>query len=70
MKLASISCIGLMLLWVGLTLAELWGNLLPAGLYWKLTITIIIVGLAVVATALIVREYLEEKSLKKNKFID
>lgn len=70
MKIASISCIVLLLAWVGLTLAEMWGNIIPLGLYWKITISIVILGLAIVAVALIIREYVEEKSLRNDKYLD
>ena len=70
MKLASYVAIIVVALWSLMSLAQLWFSPLSLELYWKLTLTLVLVGAGIVTIALIFREYSSEKKLKKDKFID
>ncbi len=70
MKLASITAIVIVIAWTIMTVAEIWGDFISADLYWKITITMILVGGGVISAALISREYFSEKEMKKDKYID
>ena len=70
MKLASYAAIIVVALWSLMSLAQLWFAPLSLELYWKLTLTLVLVGAGIVTIALISREYSSEKKLKKDKFID
>jgi hypothetical protein len=72
LRLAGGVAIGTIIIWVFLSLAQLWsnGNAIDAGLYLKLTITMLLIGGGVLITSIIKREYKTEKKLKENNFID
>nr|VFJ99134.1 MAG: hypothetical protein BECKLFY1418A_GA0070994_10944 [Candidatus Kentron sp. LFY]VFJ99220.1 MAG: hypothetical protein BECKLFY1418B_GA0070995_11392 [Candidatus Kentron sp. LFY]VFK23796.1 MAG: hypothetical protein BECKLFY1418C_GA0070996_11554 [Candidatus Kentron sp. LFY] len=70
MKLASYTAVILIVSWSVLTIAQLWGGCLSPDLYWKITLTMALLGGGVVVSSLIVREYLAEDRMKKDKFID
>jgi hypothetical protein len=72
LRLASGVAIGTIIVWVILSLAQLWsnGNAIDAGLYLKLTITMLLIGGGILITSIIKREYKTEKKLKENNFID
>ena len=72
LRLASGVAIGTLIVWVILSLAQLWsnGNAIDAGLYLKLTITMLLIGGGILITSIIKREYKTEKKLKENNFID
>lgn len=72
LRLASGVAIGTIIIWVILSLAQLWsnGNAIDAGLYLKLTITMLLIGGGILITSIIKREYKTEKKLKENNFID
>ncbi len=70
MKIASYTAIFIVISWSVLTVAEIWGDIISTKLYWKITITMGLIGGGIILAALIKREYLDEKQMKKDKFID
>ncbi|MDG1852683.1 MAG: hypothetical protein P8I97_00840 [Verrucomicrobiales bacterium] len=72
LRLASGVAIGSIIVWVMLSLAQLWSNsnAIDASLYLKLTITMLLIGGGILVVSIIRREYKSEKKLKKNNFID
>ena len=70
MKIASYTAIIMVICWAALTVAEIWGDVISAKLYWKITITMALIGGGIILAALIKREYLDDKQLKKDKYID
>lgn len=70
MKFASITSIVIVISWVSLTITMCWVDAISAILYWKITVTMILVGGGVILVSLIAREYLTDKRMKKNKLID
>lgn len=70
MKLASIISIVIILAWVSMSAAEIWFDIMSVEMYWKITLTMLLVGGGVILASLVAREYLGEKKMKKDKFID
>ncbi len=70
MKVASITAILIVVAWSIMSVAQLWWHTLSVEMYWKITVTMALIGGGVIAASLIAREYLSEKKLKKDKFID
>ena len=70
MKIASYTTIITVVLWAILSLAQLWIDIMPMAIYWKITITLAVIGGVVVLASLIAREYISEKEMKKEDFID
>ncbi len=70
MKLAAITGILLVVSWSALTVARIWGDIMSVEMYWKITLTMVLIGGGIIIAALIAREYLSEKQMKKDKFID
>ena len=70
MKFASYTAILIVVCWSALTVAEIWADVISTELYWKITITMAIAGGAIVLASLIAREYLSERKMKKDKYID
>ena len=70
MKLTSIVSIGIIVVGVILFLLQLWFQLLPATVFIKTMITLGVVLVTIVIIALIKREYISDKELKKDKFLD
>lgn len=70
MKFASYTAILIVVCWSALTVAEIWTDVISTELYWKITITMAIAGGAIVLASLIAREYLSERKMKKDKYID
>ena len=70
MRLASYTTIIIISLWLILTLIQVWGEFFTFRTYWKITISLALINLTILIIALIRREYLSDKHLKKNKFID
>lgn len=70
MKIATITCLTLVLAWVVLFLLQLWGPVVTPALFIKLTVTAgVLVGVILIA-ALAIREYVNEKKLKDDGYID
>ncbi len=70
MKLASYTAILVIVSWSLLSVAQLWGPLVSAETYWKISITMALIGGGIVIASLIAKEYLSEKKMKKDKYID
>jgi len=65
MKLASYTAIAIVLSWAILTLFQLWGVGLSWSLYVKISITMAIIGGAIIIASLISREYLRNKKIEE-----
>ena len=70
MKLAAYTAIFLILSWAVMTIMQIWGDVFSDELYWRITITMGLIGGGIVIASLIAKEYIEDKQLKKDKFID
>jgi len=70
MKWASIVCIGLLVLWVLIAIIDMWFDVISWGFFIKLTITLGLLAIVALAISLAKREYIDEKQLKKDKYID
>lgn len=70
MKLASIFCIGILVLWVLLAIFDMWFNIMPWEVFIKITITFGLLIVVALGVALAKREYIDEKEMKKDKYID
>ena len=69
MKIASIVSIVTILGWSILSLFQLWGAGIDWDTYVKVTVTVILVNLAIGIAAIIFREYLSDKNLKNDNFL-
>ena len=70
MKLASIISGVVFVLYAILLLAQLWAEIVSWTIFVKLTITAGVVIVVTFGIALLYREYIEEKSMKDEKYID
>lgn len=70
MKIASIISGIVFALYAILLLAQLWTEVLSWPVFIKLTITAGVVIVATLGLAMLYREYIEEKSMKGDKYID
>ena len=70
MKTASWVAIVCIVIWLLLTIAQLWGAIVRVDIYWKLTITLALIAGGATLVALIVREYVTDSQLKKDKYLD
>ncbi len=70
MKLAGITTSVILFIYTILLIGQLWGSWMTWGNFIKLTITLGAVVIAIGIIALIWRELIEEKELKKDNFID
>jgi len=70
MKFASISTIVLLVAWVLLAIIDMWFDIISWPVFIKLTLTLALLGVVVLVIALVKREYIDDKSLKKDKYID
>jgi membrane protein implicated in regulation of membrane protease activity len=70
MRIASILSLGLFGVWVALAILDMWFDIVGWDLFLKITITFILVVVLVVCIALVKREYMEDKQMKKDKYID
>jgi uncharacterized membrane protein len=53
-----------------LLLAQMWGNVMPWDIFIKLAITAFVVIIVTFGLALLYREYIEEKVMKEEKYLD
>jgi hypothetical protein len=67
MKIASYTAIAVIISWAILTLFQLWGEGLSWSLYIKISITMGIVGGAIIIASLISREYLRNKRIEEKR---
>ena len=70
MKIATITCLGIVLSWVVLFLLQLWGPVVTPALFIKLTITAAVLVAVILLAALAIREYVNDKKLKDDGYID
>lgn len=70
LRLAGGVAIGTIILWVIISLAQLWGPVMDAGIYLKLTVTMLLIGGGILIVSIIKKEYKTDKKLKEDNFID
>jgi len=70
MKIASIVSGVVFALFAILLLVQLWGNVMSWAIFIKLTITAAVIIIVTFGLALLYREYVEEKRMKEDKYID
>jgi uncharacterized integral membrane protein len=70
MKIAGIIISILLAIWVVLSIARVWGDLISWSNYIKVTITLGLLAVAVGIIALIIREFIKESDMKKDNYID
>lgn len=70
MKIASIITGVILVAYAIFALVWLWGTTISWETFIKVTITAAVVVIAVLGSALLYREYVEEKAMKKDGFID
>ena len=70
MKIASIITGTILALFAILLLVQMWGNVMPWETFMKLAVTATVIIVATFGLALLYREYIEEKSMKEDKYID
>ncbi len=70
LRLASGVAIGTIILWVIISLAQLWGPVMDEGIYLKLTVTMLLIGGGILIVSIIKKEYKTDKKLKEDNFID
>lgn len=70
MKLASIITIGILVTWVVLAILDMWFDIMSWAVFIKLTVTLGLLAVVALIIAIAKREYIDEKDLKKDKYID
>ena len=70
MKLAAYTAIILIISWSVMSVFQLWGQVMSDDLYWKITVTMGLIGGGIIVASLIAREYMSEKKLREDKYID
>ncbi|EIC30237.1 MULTISPECIES: hypothetical protein [Methylomicrobium] len=70
MRTGAIVCLTIFVLWVAIALLQLWFDLLSGEVFMKLTITAAALFAVVLGVALVVREYVDEKKMKDDGYID
>lgn len=70
MRNASIFCLSVCGLWVLLAILDMWFDVVSTETFIKLTVTLGLVAILVLVVALVRREYVDEKKLKDDKYID
>jgi len=70
MKIGAIICLSIFVAWVFMSLLQLWFSILSSNMFWKLTITAGALFVVVLAISLVVREYIADKKLKEDGYID
>ena len=70
MKIASIITGVILVAYAIFALVWLWGTSISWATFIKVTITAAVIVVAVLGIALLYREYIEERSMKKEKFLD
>jgi predicted membrane channel-forming protein YqfA (hemolysin III family) len=65
MKIASYTAITIIISWSILTVLQLWGVGVSGSLYIKISITMAIIGGAIILASLISREYLRNKRIQE-----
>ena len=70
LRLAGGVVIGTIILWVIISLPQLWGPVMDEGIYLKLTVTMLLIGGGILIVSIIKKEYKTDKKLKEDNFID
>ena len=70
MKCGVFSALIISVLWGLLAIAQLWFELLSVEVFTKITVTVAILEAIIIIATLVIREYLTDKKLKKDGFID
>ena len=70
MKIASIITGVIMALFAILLLVQMWGNVMPWETFMKLTVTAVVIIVVTFGLAMLYREYIEEKTMKDEKYLD
>jgi len=70
MKLASIITVSLLVIWVLLAILDMWFDIMSWEVFIKLTITLGLLAIVALVIAIAKREYVDEKKLKNDKYID
>jgi len=69
-KIASIITGVILALFAILLLVQMWGNVMPWETFIKLAVTAVVIIVVTFGLALLYREYIEEKSMKDEKYLD
>ena len=70
MKIASIITGAVLALFAILLLVQMWGNIMPWETFMKLAVTAAVIIVVAFGLALLYREYIEEKTMKDEKYLD
>ena len=70
MKIASIISGTIFALFALLLLVQMWSNVMPWDLFIKLAVTAVILIIVTFGLAMLYREYIEEKRMKDEKYLD
>jgi hypothetical protein len=70
MRTGAIICLVIFVTWVIIALLQLWFDLLSGEIFLKLTLTAGALFVVVLGVSLVVREYIDEKKMKDDGYID
>ena len=70
MKLASVITGVVLVLYAIFALVQLWGTVVSWVTFVKVSITAAVIVIAALGLAMLYREYIEEKSMKEDKYLD
>jgi membrane protein implicated in regulation of membrane protease activity len=70
MKIASVITGDIFTLFSILLLVQIWGNIMPWETFMKVTVTAVVIIVVTFGLAMLYREYIEEKSMKEDKYLD
>ena len=70
MKYGVFSALIISVLWGLLAIAQLWFEWLSVEVFTKITVTVAILEAIIIIATLVLREYLTDKKLKKDGYID
>ena len=70
MKLASIITGAVLVLYAVFGLVQLWMTVVSWATFVKVSITAAVIVIATLGLAMLYREYIEEKSMKEDKYLD
>lgn len=70
MKLASITTAVILALYTIFLLLQLWGSIVSWAIFTKVTITAAVIVVTVLGLAMLYREYIQEKDMKNENYLD
>jgi membrane protein CcdC involved in cytochrome C biogenesis len=70
MRTGIIICIAIGILWAVIALIQLWFTPMDGDTFMKISITLGLIFVVVLVVTLVIREYLSEKQMKKDGYID